>query len=461
MPLRAVLLTLALLCGAQTAAPPSPVALAVAPQLTAAAPLPELIRGLDEKDKGEALKRLDALDRAKLNAEAQLELREAYRLLGRNAAAVQSSSAKGAAVEADALARQAKIRMPAAPDWKSSVPGGGVAPQAAANSGDDPRPFVLPIKAGKTGPPPTPGSDLAYVQPGTAKQSTAALLWNGLWNAAAYQLDTEPPEEKKEMSRLRASIDGTETGRRLVADLGGWTEIDKNVDMRFAKVWDDRTGAYAGPGGRGKKYVLVVNRNLLGGPDAVTVPIVAHELSHIRDFHQQGTAHGMAIPSEFAAHRTQVQIFEEIKAKMTPAQLAAYNSSHSGAYQNFITLIWEDHLLRRFKTPEDMARATGNADRFTAMSRAVMRDLKAGMQPGGFQLDHHLNGEKDGLYRVLTGEKDIVDLIREREASGSYGADDRKHDQELLARRNDLLKRSDKRDADFRDDHGFQLGAPR
>lgn len=314
-------------------------------------------------------------------------------------------------------------------------------------------------------PPPSPvsGERGAYVTPLDKKASTPELIWDVLWNLAAYKIDSESPAEIKRMAALRARLDRTQTGRALVADLGGWEKIGRDVDLRFARVWSEGTSAYArpftSPDSKGRRSALVLNREMLDEPDAVAVPVLAHELSHIRDFHQHSPERGLGIPSEFAAHRTQIQVFEEMKAAMSPAEIAQLRGNPRARYQNFIALLWEDHLLARFKTPQEMAAAAGSV-KFEGMAKAVFRDLRAGrVAPGGAQLDHHLNGEGDGLYRVLTSERDIVDLIREQEASGRYGEARRRRDEEILAKRGALLEKSDRRDGEFRAKHGFQIEA--
>lgn len=501
MLLRAGIL-LVLLVSVQAQPPRSSVLAAISPS-SAPRPLPDLIRGLDADGRTKALDALDRLDRSALDAAGLAELSEAYRLLGRNEDALKAArelsardpggvagdaqtilalAQSGDYAAAQAVAESGLKRLPGDKSLLAllhQVKGRGapVAPaQAAATAGRgavpppppaaDARPYVLRVKAGKNAPPPLPAStgESAYLAPGAKKASDGALMWGGLWNLAAYKLDSESPTEIKRMAALRAKLAETETGRALVADLGGWEKIERDVDVRFAKVWNDGTNAYArpflSPDSKGRRSALVLNAKLLAEPDAVTVPILAHELSHIRDFQRHSPDHGLAIPSEYAAHRTQIQVFEEMKAKMTPAEITEMKKNPRARYQNFIALLWEDHLLQRYKTSEEMAAAIGPVSKFAEQAKAVFLDLQSGkIGPGGPQLDYHLNGENGGLYRNLSAEKDIVDLISEREESGNYDAELRRKDRETLMKRAVLLGQSDKRDAEFRAKHGFSLEA--
>lgn len=489
---------LAFLASAHAQPPRSPILLAISPSLTAsAATLPEMIKALDGDGKTRALAGLDRLDRGPLDAAALAELSEAYRLLGRPAEALKaarelsSNHANGSAgVEqsilslaqagdypaAQAAAESGLKRFPGNKDLlalfhqvkgrasgKTSPEAPLAALPAAASSPEtaaDARPFVLRVPALKGAPPPSPAASTAYLAPGSVKASDDEVFWSAFRSVAKYKIDYEWPAEIKRMTALRAKLDETETGRALVAELGGWDKIQRDVDIRFAGVGNPDLNAYfrsfKTPNSKGQRGSLVLNKALVDEPDAVAVPILAHELSHVRDFRGEP---GLAIPSEFAAHRTQVQVFEEMKAKMTPAEIIQLRGNPRARYQNFIALLWEDHLLQRFKTAKEMAAAAGSVG-YESRAAAVLLDLRDGsVAPGGAQLDHHLNGVNEGLYRNLTGEKDIVDIIHQRESSGNYDSEQRRRDKEILVKRAALVGQSDKRDGEFRSKHGFQIGA--
>jgi hypothetical protein len=489
---------LVFLYSAQAQPPRSPVSRALAPSSVAAAPIRELIKDFDAPARERALKALDDLDRATMTAADLTELSEAYRLLGRSDRALEASrlppgedpGTAGATREILALAKsgdyknartaaeaalkehpgdpsllaayhQVKNRGAAAPDWASGGPERAVEARGRGDSPGDPRPFVLPIKAGKSGVPPSPIDREAYLAPGAEPPSSLAMTWGAIWDLTSYAIDREPPAEKRRMSELRAELDKTETGKTLVRDLGGWERIQKDVDMRFASSWADGQVAYARPlvfpDGKGHRYALVINKKVMSEPNSFVVPAMAHELSHIRDFEQQSANHELAIPSEFAAHRTQIQVFEEMKAKMTPEQVSRLGDTPRGRYQNFISILWEDHILQRFKTPQEMSKAIGSSE-YDERARAVFRDLRTGtVGPGGAQLDHHLNGQGDGLYRFFTGEKDIIELVKDRQASGDYPPDQRSADAQTMAKRAALISNSEQRDAAYRARFGFQI----
>jgi len=490
MPLYAGILVV-FLASAQAQPPRSPVLEAISAS-SASGSLPELIKALDADGKAAALAGLDRLDRAALDSAALAELSEAYRLLGRPENALKAaralSSRDGGAAAGDAQeimslaqAGDYAAAQAAAEEGLKRSPGdknllalfhqvkgrgvGGASLQRIVSPREPPlpaqetRPYVLRIKTEKGAPPPPPARDAGYLAPGARKPSDYELLEGAVIDMVRYKFDIEWPAEKKRMAELRSKLDETETGRALVADLGGWTRIQRDADVRFAAVWRDGLNAYYRPfdtpDSKGRRGALVLRKELLNEPDAVAVPILAHELSHLRDFRGE---HGLAIPSEFAAHRTQIQVYEEMRRDLTPAETKRLAAGGRGQYQAFIALLWEDRLLQRFKTPEAMAAATGSETHFVKLARDVFRDLQSGsVAPGGAQIDHHLNGLNDGVYRQLTSEKDIVDLIREREASGAYDSAQRLEDKRILAQRAELLALSEKRDSEFRSKHGFKI----
>jgi hypothetical protein len=477
----------------------SPVLAAIAASSEAPArSLFDLIKALDADGKTRALIGLDRLDRAVLDTAALAELSEAYRLLGRPEAALKAaqvlsvrdaSSPTGDAqsilslaqagnyAAAQAAAESGLKRFPGDKNLlalfhqvkgrtvgtASSEPifSARISAPSSLVSVVDKRPYILPNAKGKGAPPPSPTAHEAYLAPGAAKASALSLFKDGFLARIMYKVDAESSAEKQRMADLKRKLGETETGRGLISDLGGWEQIDRDVDIRFAGVWSRNLTAYFRPfdtpDSKGHRGAVVLRTELLNEPDAVAVPTLAHELSHVRDFRGEP---GLAIPSEFAAHRTQVQVFEEIKTKMTSSEIAQLRNSPRGRYQTFIALLWEDHLVQRFKTPKEMAAAVGSVQMFENRAAEVLGDLNSGgVGPGGPQLDHHLNGLKGGLYRNLTDEKDIVDLIAEREASGNYDAGQRRMDEEMLVRRKALLAQSDKRDAEFRTRHGFIIEA--
>jgi hypothetical protein len=343
------------------------------------------------------------------------------------------------------LLHQAKGR--SAPASSRSAPKAEAgSPGPASDARGDDRPHVLAVKAppGGAAPPPVAG---AYLPPGSRSSPSLFRGFDERINEAAYALDRESPREKERMAGLRKKLDSTETGRALVLDLGGWEKIDGEVDIRFAWI---ASGYYAyarplaKPDAAGRRRAVVINTSMLEEQDAVVVPILAHELSHIRDYGDGVLDDGLHIPSEYSAHRTQIQVFEELKALLTPAQAEELKRSPAGQYQLFIAMLWEDHLLQRFGEPAEMARAAGGGRGYLAMAKRVFADLRDGtVGPGGAQLDYHLNGKKDGLYRVAIGKKDIIES-EVRHAS-------------VLARRERLLGDAESRDDAFRRRRGFQL----
>lgn len=484
---------LALLTAAHAEGARSPVIAAISTSSKAA--LPELIVTLDATGRIGALERLDALDHETLDATALSELSEAYRLLGRPEKALKSAKALAArdgtspagdtqVILAYAEAGNYAAAQAAAESGLKRFPGdknllalfhqvkgrtiGAARPRSAMAAPPisraslvpvaDARPFVLPIASGKGKPPPFPSAE-GYLAPGAEKASDFDLYRNSILNIVKYKFDSESFAEKRRMEDLKKKLDETESGRRLVAGLGGWEQIERDVDIRFASISSKNMGAYfrqfITADSKGRRGAVVLRNELMHEPDAVAVPILAHELSHVSDFRGE---HGLAIPSEFSAHRTQLHVFEEMKKKMSPEEIVELRKSPRGQYQNFIALLWEDHLLERFKTPEEMATAAGSVKMFGSRSRQALSDLKSrGVGPGGPQLDHHLNGRSGGVYSNLTSEKDIVDVVAERQSSGQYDVVQQEKDKKILAQREALLGQSEKRDAEFRAKHGFVI----
>ncbi len=503
MSLRAGLIVLALAFTASAQAPRSPVIAAISSSAPAGAQLPELIRSLNDPGRRSALAALDALDRPSLDSGALLELSQAYGMLGRPGEAVKvaamlstrdakSPAGDKAAITALTLvgdyraaqkaAENALKRFPRDKDllglWHQVKDRVGAVdspatasmiavPSAPGQSGAaDSRPFVLPVRAGgSAGPPPltrAPSSN-SYLFPGSRKPSQLDLFLEGLLGVAVYGLDRETPLERERMAALRNSLEATETGRALIADLGGWKQIERDVDVRF--VWmRSGTGAYVRPlaakNAAGQRFVLAVNKAMMKESDAIAVPILAHELSHVRDHLSGSLDEGLHIPSELSAHRTEIHVFKELQARLTPGELADLKRSPAGRYQIFIAMLWEDRLAQRFKSHKDMARETGDYHLYHDMSQKAFEDLRSSkVEPGSPQLDHHLNGESDGLYRILTAQRDVIDLVSERGDEPKYGDHERERLRAALAKRELMMAAADKRDMEFRKKYGFEVGA--
>lgn len=479
-----------MLATAHAEASRSPVMSALSSSTTAAS-LAEVIEAMDAVGRARALAALDRIDRSSLAPVDQAELAEAYRLLGRPDAALDGAVARGGETEAilamaqagdyssaQAAAEKALQRVPAdknllallhqvkgrakiksfsmPPD--STRPGASGAAEASVSSGR-PLAFTAPMQKAEAAPPPLPSSNsegAGYVSSGARKRGALGLLMDGLLSVGVYNLDRESAKEKARMSELRKSIESTESGKALISDLGGWKKIDREVDMRFVWMRTRNTGAYVRPLMSGeKRYALAINSTMMEAPDAIAAPILAHELSHIRDHQAGDMGAGLHIPSEFAAHRTQIHVFQELKTRMTPSQVEDLKTRRDGQYLLFIAMLWEDHLQQRFGNSEDMAKATGDYRGYRDMAKDVFADLtKKKVAPGSPQLDYHLNGETNGLYRLMTNEKDIVDLIKENPAKTSSL---RAWDAAALIRRERLLGQAEKRDQEFRSKNGFDI----
>lgn len=488
MLLRAVLL-LACLFAAHAQAPRSPVLAAISP--SAAAPLGELIGALDAEGKARVLANLDRLDQAALDPSQLGELSEAYRLLGRPGQALQAArtmSARdssnpagevqsvlalaqaGSYASAQAAAESALKRFPgdknllaalhevkgrAAPvTTRASAPR---TPAVAATPGEaDSRPAKLAVSVGKglSGvPSPLTGDELRYVPGGAHKPTLLGKVWSGMLVTYALVNKKQDPQDVAYQARLRKVLDTSETGRAVVADLGGWGEIDKKIEIRMARLGSGTKG-YSLAGSPDSKATLLISRELFDVPDAASASILAHELRHMSDY-QNGDGKGLlAIPSELSAHRIQVRTFLELKAKMSAAEIEKA-SGYTWEYSKFIGELWKDHILSRYRTNIEFEKLFAHEEA-AKMALQAYHDLDIGkVKPGSPHLDYHLSEPEKGMYSVLSDEKDILDLARDKKAKGTALTLEEK---KLLVRRSAQMSRVDGEDRLYRQKHGFEVG---
>lgn len=352
-----------------------------------------------------------------------------------------------------------------APSGADSGAGARAAPRPAAAAAPDSRPALLAVKVSKsaTAVPELEagGEPRRYVSPGTRKLNVFDRVWNEMVIGYATLNRNQSAADRARLRALRRELDGIETGRGVVDELGGWKEIEKKVDLRMADLPGGTMGLAiprATPDAEGHTVILLISRATAEDPDAVTVSVFAHELSHVGDFARGDVLGGLEIPSELAAHRLQVHAFLEMAARMTPAEKKAASGNHSWEYMNFIARLWVDHILEKYHDSAEFRRSFASSGIGTMANEAYM-DLQRGKVSAGTpQLDYHLTAAKGGLYTTVTDEKDILDVVGKKK---SNGVEPTAAEKELLKRRQELMMRADLADAEYRSSHGYELNGAR
>jgi len=381
-----------------------------------------------------ALHRLGRLDEARIEAKRALEL-EPTDLAAQ--AAYRLSNPRGDSQPASApsfVARQAAAADPARP-------------QAAIRSK-----LGLPAV-------PLPGAT-EYLAPGAKKPPWWKAWWNDKRNAWSMRSHRSTMEETRKLKEVMDLLSSTPTGGALVAELGGWNSILDETRLIFARTGSARAHAYTRPlswaerGESGKAYALVLNEMFLNHPKEALAPILAHELTHLRDFKAGSLLdRGMFIPSEYAAHRMQIYVYEEVLSKLSEERLRILDSNSVWQYQRFVASLWEDRISERyptkvayvskFATSEERARA---GDAYDDLREQII-------EPGSPQLDFHIRD----VYTNLTSERDLRDLVLDAVNSGQYTLQQATKDRDRLSIRQVMLQSVRSLDDNYRRQNGFRL----
>lgn len=358
---------------------------------------------------------------------------------------------------------EGRSRGPAStPAAKAATP----APSAAASTVDSDagKPYKLAMKGRPTlGAVPKlelEGETAGYIAPGAKKPSLMRRRYNGLASAASYNLHVATPEEVAKLASVKRTLESTPTGQRIISDLGGWKEISRQADVTFAPIVGKGMNAYVRPllfDKQGRKYALVINTELLSHPDEVIAPILAHELRHIQDMSNGGFSEGLAIPSELAAHRQQVYVFKELESGLSVEKRDALEKDGLWNYNLFLADLWQDRILQRFPNERDFIKRFHGTD-MPLRAKAAYLDLTDNVaSPGSPHLDYHLTSPLDGVYSVLSDEKDILDAVAERRRTGNYSGPQQESDERALNRRAHLIGGADRLDSDYREQNGYRL----
>jgi hypothetical protein len=299
-----------------------------------------------------------------------------------------------------------------------------------------------------------PTSNESYLRPGDTKRSWIMRKLDPWLNIALRLAHTTTAEEERKLAEAKKVLESTPSGRRLISDLGGWDEIGRTVDIRFAPIFAPRTNAYAaGAAGMG---MIVLGTALLSEEAEVIAPILGHELSHVRDKNSGRFSSRLAIPSEFIAHREQIYVAQEMMSSLPPERIAALKGSNRWDYQRFLIELWRDRIVQRFPMKSDFVSIFENRDQ-QGRAKAAYDDLVGGKTaPGSAHVDHHLTAEETGVYTLLTDEKDILAIVRER-GDRKISPSLKEEEDRLLHWRERMVAEMDIRDDEYRRAHGFTL----
>ena len=290
-----------------------------------------------------------------------------------------------------------------------------------------------------------PAAGLSYHTDDSRKPWLITEIYQNFVDRWNYSHHAMTADETRRLAAVKRALDSTASGRRLVADLGGWEAVERDVTIKFAPIASGSTLAQAFPNGLERAdgttapYGIALNSRLANAPPELLTSILAHELSHVRDNERYGALGGLAVPSEFQAHRTQVYVYEELMKLAGPERRREVEATRDGQYMKFVVSMWEDHIVQRYPTERDYAAAFAGG-RLPKLAVMVYRDLASGkIKPGSPQLDYHVQD----LYDAAT---------RESNGSADAGADPA-----LKAKRARLVAAMDQGDAAFRRAFGFSL----
>lgn len=317
-------------------------------------------------------------------------------------------------------------------------------------SGSDPEPAAEGSEAG-------PG--LAYHDPKAKKPGVLARFWGGLRSVWSLHRKEMTPRERAALQSLKRALSGTETGKRLVSELGGWERIESEVLIRFGLTQSEGTWAYAtilAPGAvkdPKKKYALVLNETLAAEPAEIVAPVLGHELSHILDFKRGHTEADLAITGEKGAHRVQIYIHLEMREGLGPARLKRLKENHRWGYMIFIADLWIDRLTERFKDKAAFSSVFAE-DAYQEMAKNAFGDLKNRIVGRGSpHLDYHI----EDIYEFFTDEKDVADEVEKRSRRVFYSQKQRAADEILLKEAARMEKAFGEIDRRYRRKHGHMI----
>lgn len=335
-----------------------------------------------------------------------------------------------------------KLRLPEAgrPDLPVPAGAGGPGLRLARLSGSAPagQKSVVPISG--------------YHSPETVKPGALAQFVFGMDSLADVLLHRSAGKENAAFRELRGRLDAVSSGAELVRDMGGWDAIDRTVHFNYEDLPSKGTLAYVRPLlpwetlATGKRYALIMSRELLGAPPETAAPIFAHELSHVRD-HMRGDLADprLAVTSEHGAHLRQVYVFQELEKKSSPERLAALRSDRLWMSQKWLASLWEDRILSRYPTRQSYQDLFKDSKKLRYLAGLAYEDVyKKTVADGTPQVFYHVSD----LYAAATSETETTEAELERRIQ--QGALDRQALETRLKRLRAMRASTLQADADYR-----------
>lgn len=298
----------------------------------------------------------------------------------------------------------------------------------------------------------------AYVSPGTKRPNPVSALIAGVISGFKKSIYDYNSQGMPKVEQARRILEGTPSGSRLLNDLGGWDEIKRTVQIDVAPLPSERTLALANcrvlPNEHGR-CTLNVNLSVATREPEVLAVVLAHELQHIRDYETVQIPEGLAIPSEFAAHRRQSYVYLELLRSLSEQRRSVLAQDDHWQEMGFVADLWKDRILQNYSTIDAFASRHPN---MKEMAEAAYSDLTSGaVKPGSDQVDFHLIAPDNGVYTRLSDEKDILDIVSDRRKRRGYSESQREYDQTLLNRREAMIGAMDREDSDYRQANGFVI----
>ncbi|MBI5882948.1 MAG: hypothetical protein HZB91_07585 [Elusimicrobia bacterium] len=261
-----------------------------------------------------------------------------------------------------------------------------------------------------------------YHLPDTKPPSSWETIVTGVGSLWRVYFHSPSAKEAKDVAALKKSLESLPSGKDLVAEMGGWERVEKEVYFMVTDMSDDGTAAYVRPmtpweaKKKGKNYVLAINSKLMeAGPEAV-LPVFGHELSHVSDKLKGRTEFDLAVTSEHGAHLRQVYLFQEVEKSLTPQRRQEVEKKRIWMYQKWLTSMWEDHLLKLYPKKEDYQKVFSANKNLQYVAGLAYEDIaKKAVKDGTPQVLYHVSD----LYANATHEPETTEeaLLKKIEAA--------------------------------------------
>ncbi|MFA6318572.1 MAG: hypothetical protein WC943_14280 [Elusimicrobiota bacterium] len=251
-----------------------------------------------------------------------------------------------------------------------------------------------------------------YHLPDTKPPSTWESIVTGVGSLWGVYFHSPTPQEKKDVVLLKQKLDSLPAGKELVAQMGGWERIDKEVYFMVTDMSSDGTAAYVRPltpweqKKKGKNCVMAINSRLMKEGSEAVLPVFGHELQHIDDKLKGRKEFDLAVTSEHGAHLRQVYLFQEVEKGLSPEKRKEMEKKPIWMYQKWLTSMWEDHLLKRYPKKEDYQKAMGASKNLQYLAGLAYEDIATkSVKDGSPQVMFHVSD----LYANATNEPEVTE----------------------------------------------------